>query len=103
LYGRDQVASDWAVAVRLEDVMDSGELGYGFLTSATAYTAGSLMEGTLTVEHNFTANLLGRLEGRYDTNSLPTGVGTATAAVSIYGGGASTSQATGTASMVFSF
>ena len=98
LYGRDQVASDWAVAVRLEDLMDSGLLGFG-----NSKVTGSAMEGTLTVEHNFTTNLLARVEGRYDTNSVPTGVGTATAASSIYALGTSTSQTTGTASMVFSF
>jgi len=102
LYGRDQVASDWAVAVRLEDVMDSGELGYG-LYNGTSWVQGSVMEGTLTVEHNFSTNMLVRLEGRYDTNSMPTGVGTATAAASIYANGLSTSQVTGTVGAVLSF
>jgi hypothetical protein len=102
LYGRDQIASDWALALRLEDVTDSGEIGYGFYNGST-WVSGSLYEGTLTVEHNFTNNMLCRVEGRYDTNSLPTGVGTASAAASIYAGGLSTSQVTATASVVLSY
>jgi Putative beta-barrel porin-2, OmpL-like. bbp2 len=98
LYGRDQIASDWAVALRLEDLSDSGLLGFG-----NSKVAGSNYEGTLTVEHNFTPNTLLRVEGRYDTNSYPTGIGTATAAASIYGGGTSTGQFTTTASMVVSY
>lgn len=102
LYGRDQISSDYAVAVRLEDVSDNGELGFGQYING-AWVAGSLQEGTLTIEHNFTANLLCRVEGRYDTNSLPTGVGTASAAASIYAGGLANSQVTGTASLVMSY
>jgi hypothetical protein len=98
LYGRDQISSDWAAALRVEDLTDSGELGFGSTT-----VAGSLYEGTLTVEHDFTANLLGRLEGRFDTNALPTGVGTATAAAPIYPNGTSTSQVTATYSMVMTY
>lgn len=98
LYGRDQVASDFAVALRLEDLADYGQLGFG-----NTSVAGNLYEGTLTLEHNFTANLLGRLEGRYDTNAEPTGIGTGTAAASIYAGGAASSQFTATASAVLSF
>ncbi|SRR5665213_2917318 len=98
LYGRDQISSDWAAALRLEDLSDSGELGFG-----TTTVAGSLYEGTLTVEHDFTANLLGRLEGRFDTNALPTGVGSATAATAIYPNATSTSQVTATYSMVMTY
>jgi len=98
LYGRDQISSDWAAALRLEDVTDSGELGFG-----TSTVAGSLYEGTLTVEHDFTANLLGRLEGRFDTNALPTGVGTATAAAPLYADPLATSQVTATYSMVMTY
>lgn len=92
LYGRYQVASDYAVALRLEDLNDNGVIGLGNTT-----TAGQGQEGTLTIEHNLTANTLVRLEGRYDTQ-LFNG-----AAVPVFNGGASTSQVTGTASMVFSF
>jgi hypothetical protein len=98
LYGRDQISSDYAVALRLEDVSDSGELGFG-----TTTTAGSLMEGTLTLEHNLSANMLVRLEGRYDTNALPTGVGTATAAAPLYALGTSTSEFTLTVGTMLSF
>src|SRR5665213_1925038 len=98
LYGRDQISSDWAAALRVEDLTDSGELGFGSTT-----VAGSLYEGTLTVEHDFTANLLGRLEGRFDTNAVPTGVGSATAATAIYPNATSTSQVTATYSMVMTY
>ena len=101
LYGRYQVASDWAVALRLEDMNDSdNSLGlYGNadgLSNAKAYVAN---EGTLTVEHNFTANLLGRLEGRLDMASFNG------AADKPFPGATtpSSSQFTTTASAVFSF
>lgn len=102
LYGRDQIASDYAIALRLEDVTDSGELGYSVF-NGTSYVSGSIYEATLTLEHNFSTNLLSRLEGRYDTNSVPTGVGTATAAADLYANGTASSQFTATASMVFSY
>lgn len=97
LYGRDQISGDWAAALRLEDLSDSGELGIGSST-----TAASFYEGTLTVEHDFTAALLGRLEGRYDTNSNGAGAGTTTAAP-IYAGAGATSQFTLTYSTVLTF
>ncbi len=102
LYGRDQISSDYAVALRLEDVTDSGLLGYSGL-NGTSWVSGSIYEATLTLEHNFSTNLLTRLEGRYDTNSVPTGVGTATAAADLYANGTASSQFTATASMVFSY
>jgi hypothetical protein len=102
LYGRDQITSDYAVALRLEDVSDSGELGFGQYINGS-WVSGSLMEGTLTVEHNLSANMLVRLEGRYDTNSLPTGSGTTTAAAPLYALGTSTSEFTLTLGTMLSF
>lgn len=92
LYGRYQMESDWALALRLEDMTDSGVIGFG-----TTTTSGSLYEGTLTLEHNFTPNMLVRWEGRYDTNSINS------AAAPIYANGLATSQFTGTMAAVFSF
>jgi hypothetical protein len=73
-------------------------LGFGNST-----TSGSIYEGTLTIEHNLSANMLVRLEGRYDTNSVPTGVGTATAAAPFYALGNSTSEFTATLGTMLSF
>jgi len=110
LYGRDQVSSDYAIAVRLEYVDDSGELGVGQITSGTSPTSytitpGSLMEGTLTIEHNLSANMLVRLEGRYDTNSEPTFASgsTSTTAQPLYALGNSTSEFTLTLGTMLSF
>jgi hypothetical protein len=63
---------------------------------------------TLTVEHNFSTNLLLRLEGRMDM-AMSGGTGyaplTATSTVTVPGtfAGGNGTQATGTASMVMSF
>ncbi|HXL72135.1 MAG TPA: outer membrane beta-barrel protein, partial [bacterium] len=110
LYGRDQIASDWAVALRLEDLTDSGEIALGSgipdgsFYNGSAWVSTSFYEGTLTLEHDYTANLLGRLEGRFDTNATPTGVGTATAAAPIYNSQAgSTSEFSLTYSTVLTF
>jgi hypothetical protein len=104
LYGRDQIASDWAVALRLEDLMDNGELNIAPLnTAGTAYNTSSLYEGTLTIEHDFTANLLGRLEGRFDTNATATAASTSTTAAYDYASGSANSQVTATYSMVFTY
>lgn len=112
LYGRYQVASDWALALRLEELYDdNGYAGLAaFNSSATtpAELSGEVRDVTLTVEHNLTTNLLMRVEGRMDMAVLGGTQLSATSATATfpYNGpyaGASGTQATGTASMVFSF
>jgi hypothetical protein len=107
LYGRYQIASDWAAALRLEEVKDSyAYLGiYGVTaTLGTGYDT-EAREGTLTVEHNFTPNLLMRVEGRLDmvysggtqfapSTTVPSGP---------FGSDGSGSEFTSSASMVFSY
>lgn len=107
LYGRYQIQSDWAAALRLEMLKDN----YNFLgvygavpVGATAQDVTS-QEGTLTVEHNFSTNLLLRLEGRMDMASSSGGSytsGTGSTNPGPFAGGSAT-QVTGSASAVFSF
>ena len=73
VYGRYQIASDWAAALRLEQVVDTDGVAlglYGLGPQTTTAGKGSndvtADEVTLTVEHNFSTNLLLRLEGRMD-------------------------------------
>jgi hypothetical protein len=104
LYARYQIESDWAAAIRLEEVKDD----YGVLGLYAAAPIGSAtdVEGrdiTLTVEHNFTPNTLMRLEGRYDyALSGGTQYSKTTVAPGPFAGG-SGDQLTLTGSMVFSF
>jgi hypothetical protein len=67
LYARYQIQSDWALALRLEEAKDTYNLlGIYGATAAPNALDIEAREATLTVEHNFTANTLMRLEGRYD-------------------------------------
>ena len=106
LYGRYQAASDWAFALRLEELSDDyGILGiYGVATpsySGKGPYDNEAREITLTIEHNLSSNLLFRLEGRGDM---------AYTGGSAYGSGADgpfadgdSTQWTGTAGAVFSY
>lgn len=104
LYGRYQLKSDWAVALRLEEVKDNnnslGLYGASAIGSATDVEA---REATLTLDHNFTPALTLRMEGRYDY-ALSGGVqySKTTSTVGPFQGG-SGDQLTGTAAMVYSF
>jgi hypothetical protein len=107
LYGRYQAASDWAFALRLEELADDyGILGiYGFTDPGSEYvTKGpydvEAREITLTIEHNFSSNLLFRLEGRGDM--AYTGGSAFASGAGPFAGGDST-QWTGTAGAVFSY
>lgn len=106
LYGRYQVASDWALALRLEEYMDNYDAWgpYGITsTLGTAYDV-EAREGTLTVEHNFTPNTLMRLEGRMDmAYSGGTQYSSTTTVKGPFGPNGDGTQFTGSASMVFSF
>ena len=110
LYARYQIESDWAVALRLEEVKDAyNMLGLYFNNgAATTIPMGTATdmearEATLTVEHNFSSNMLLRLEGRMDmAYSGGTQYSSSTTPVGPFAGGSGT-QTTGTASMVFSF
>ncbi len=109
LYGRYQVASDWALALRLEMLEDTDDSVLGLSpivpTSGKPANDVSAKEATLTVEHNFSSNLLMRLEGRMDmaaSGSTQYDSATAVNAVGPFAGGGGT-QVTGTASAVFSF
>ncbi len=103
LYGKYQLASDWALALRLEELESSNDWLYNSGKGAGPYL--ETREVTLTVSHNVTTNLLCRLEGRYDmgytggTRNDPT----ATPALPGPYADAQGSQLTGTASAVFSF
>lgn len=106
LYARYQIAGDWAAALRLEDLEDSydvlGLYGVGG-TLGTAYDV-EAREATLTVEHNFTPNMLMRVEGRLDMAlSGGTQYSSTTAVVGPFGTNGDGSQFTGSASMVFSY
>lgn len=104
LYGRYLLGDGWALALRLEEVMDNNNLlmMYGATPMAPA-TDVEAREATLTVEKALTPNTLLRLEGRYDMalsggyrysqDTLPMGP---FAAGQEY-------QVTGTGSLVFSF
>ena len=107
LYGRYQIQSDWAMALRLEEVYDdNGYVGIGGTPAtppATGVLSGEVRSATLTVEHNFTTNLLARLEGRMDMVVVGgTQTSSTTAPYGPYNGTSGT-QTTGTASAVFSF
>ena len=105
LYARYQIQSDWAVAARGEVYQDQNSTTLpGSVQSITGGGLGSavggvqLMEGTLTVEHTISTNLLVRLEGRLDTVAQLTG--TAPAPL-IYNG--KDNQVSATLGTVYSF
>ena len=64
-YARYQIQSDWAVAARGEEYVDH----HG--TTLALPMGAALWEGTLTLEHTISSNLLVRLEGRYDMAQDP--------------------------------
>ncbi len=102
LYGKYQIQSDWDVALRLEYVNDSdddainlyGNDPYPYSLAGKAFTGD---EVTLTLEHDFMPNLIARLEGRMDMASYNG------AAADVFDAGTSSSQATATASMAYTF
>jgi hypothetical protein len=99
LYGRYQMTSQCAVALRLEELKDE----YNLFALATPVAGSYDVEGreaTLTFEHAFTPNTLMRLEGRYD---YALSGGSIYAAKTGPFAGGSADQLTGTASMVFSY
>jgi len=101
LYGRYQIESDWAAALRLEVLDDSQNLMT--LYGAAPVGPATDVEGrelTLTLEHNFAPNMLARLEGRYD---YALSGGTAYAAGTGPFAGGDKDQVTATASMALSF
>ena len=104
LYGRCQLEDGWALALRLEEVMDDeGMLGlYGAVPAAPAKDVEG-REVTLTIEKALTANTLLRLEMRSD-GALSGGAGysTTTTPTGPFAGG-NGGQFTTTGSMVFSF
>jgi hypothetical protein len=91
-YARYQIQSDWAVAARGEGFVDH----HGAVTGAGVGV--SLWEGTLTLEHSLSTNLLTRLEGRYDWAMDPNSGATLAA----FAGGNS-NQLTATFGAVYSF
>jgi hypothetical protein len=104
LYGRYQFEDGWALALRLEEVMDDeGMLGlYGAIPAASA-TDVEGREATLTIEKALTLNTLLRLEMRCD-GALSGGAGYSTTTIPTgpFAGG-NGNQFTTTGSMVFSF
>ena len=113
LYGRYQIQSDWAVALRLEEVEDTyGIFGIYGINNFALYPSNGpydleAREATLTVEHNFTTNLLVRLEGRMDMaytggSQLSSTANTSNGLTGPFAG-ASGSQFTTTLGAVFSY
>ncbi len=109
LYGHYQIQSDWAAALRLEYLSDpkndytapGGTVLYD--NSLPAGDSFSATEVTLTIEHDFTTNLIARAEGRID---IANSGSSATDASDVFATGTSTgssSNVTGTASMAFTF
>jgi hypothetical protein len=114
LYGRYQIASDWAAALRLEQVVDTYGYALALYGLTPQFNPGTgkgtndvtADEVTLTVEHNLSSNLLFRAEGRLDmatSGGTAYGATSATLGVGSTFAGASNSQLTGTASAVMSF
>jgi len=100
LYGKYQIQSDWDAVLRLEYINDADDDAIGLYGNTDAPgNAFTGDEATLTIEHDFTTNLIARLEGRLDMASYD---GSA-ADVFATGGTPSSSQFTGTASMAFTF
>jgi hypothetical protein len=104
LYGRYQIESDWAATLRLEELKDNMNLmGLYAATPIGAATDVEGREATLTIDHNFTPNLLGRLEGRMDMAlSGGTQYSKTTTTPGPFAGGEG-AQTTASASMALSF
>jgi hypothetical protein len=104
LYGRYQFEDGWALALRLEEVMDdAGMLGLYGAVPASPATDVEGREATLTFEKALTPNTLLRVEARYDgALSGGTGYSTTTIPTGPFAGG-NGGQFTTTGSMVFSF
>lgn len=107
LYGRYQLQDGWALALRLEEVMDDEDmLGlYGALPMEPAKDV-ECREATFTIEKALTPNTLLRVEARYD-GALSGGNGYSSTPVNMapvgpFAGGNS-AQFTTTGSLVFSF
>ncbi len=108
LYGRYNIAADWNIGLRLEELESSNSWLYnGMIPSVTPYV--ETREATLTLSNQVTKNLLLRLEGRYDM-ALTGGTMDAAETTSPTGGvyvgpyaGGSGDQLTTTASAVLSF
>ena len=105
LYGKYQIATDWNVALRLEELESNDNWLYkGGIPTVGGSPYVEIREATLTLSDQVTKNLLFRVEGRYDmgytggTMDDPSG----TPAMGPYAGG-SGGQLTGTGSAVFSF
>lgn len=105
LYAKYQIASDWALALRLEELESSNDWLYdgGAGTAGVPYI--ETREATLTISHNLTTNLLLRLEGRYDMAYTGGTMDDPTSATSVPGpyAAGSGSQFTTSASAAFSF
>jgi len=65
LYGRFAFAEGWALALRLEEVLDEANL-FELYDSDPSSPQVEAREITLTLERRLTGNLLARLEGRFD-------------------------------------
>ncbi len=111
LYGKYQIQSDYSAALRLEYLNDSENTAYALGSGGSLYGNGDAsgksdgftgMEATLTLEHDFTPNMIARLEGRIDmaTDSATGGTNDvfATGTTSL-----SSSMVTGTASVAYTF
>jgi hypothetical protein len=100
LYGKCQIQSDYDAVLRLEslsDAQDNAVALYGNTDKPGEAFTGT--EATLTLEHDFTANMIARLEGRVDmasyNGSAANVFATSTTPIS--------SQVTGTASVAYTF
>jgi len=100
LYGKYQIQSDWDAVLRLEYIGDNNNSVlalYGNTDAAGKSFTGD--EVTLTIEHDFTPNMIARLEGRMDMASY------ASSSADVFGSisSPSSSQVTGTASVAYTF
>ncbi len=100
LYGKYQIQSDWDVALRLEYINDSADDLLDLYGNNPLSTPGKAFTGdevTLTIEHDFMPNLIARLEGRVDMASYNG------ASADVFDADTSSSQATATGSMAYTF
>jgi hypothetical protein len=106
LYGKYQIQSDWDVALRLDYLNDSNNNainafggGAGNLYGNTSLAGKGFTgdEVTLTIEHDFTPNLIGRLEGRVDMASYNG------SAANVFDNNTSSNQGTATAALAYTF
>jgi len=108
LYGKCQIASDYSLALRLETLTDTNDNTVGLYGNGDGPTnetmAGNPYNGkeiTLTLEHDFTPNMIARLEGRIDMASYNGASDNAFATNTV--GSPTSSQGTGTASVAYTF